>query len=199
MRQCPTCGTEYPESLDGCPGCAAPASEVHRCSRCHEDFRDADACPACGVARAEFACDAHGDRQADGRCVACGTALCGECSASDRPAHLCAQHRTVVVIEGWAQVYSTTSEFEGQLVSENLRAEGIEAQIYSQKDNMFSVDLGELSIVRVLAPVIEYEHALEVIRDHMDSEGEVAFACPSCGEAYDHGARECTGCGASLV
>jgi predicted RNA-binding Zn-ribbon protein involved in translation (DUF1610 family) len=38
-----------------------------------------------------------------------------------------------------------------------------------------------------------------VIREHMDTAGEVVFACPSCGEAFDPGARECTGCGASLA
>lgn len=125
--------------------------------------------------------------------------VCRQCRSGDSRAFLCEQHANVTVIQGWAQIYTTTREFEAQLLRDNLGAEGIDARIFSQRDNMLSVDLGELSIVRVLAPVIEYEHALQVIRDHMDSEGEVAFACPVCGEAYDHGARECTGCGTSLV
>lgn len=112
---------------------------------------------------------------------------------------LCESHSSVVVIQGWAQIYSTTREFEAQLLRENLTAEGLDARTFSQKDNMLSVDLGELSIVRLLVPAWEYDRALEVIRTHMDTAGEVTFACPSCGEAYEPGAESCTECGESLV
>jgi predicted RNA-binding Zn-ribbon protein involved in translation (DUF1610 family) len=33
----------------------------------------------------------------------------------------------------------------------------------------------------------------------MDTEGEVVFACPSCGEVYEPGAESCTSCGAQLA
>jgi hypothetical protein len=197
MPICPTCGREYPDEHDGCPHCAADAPVV-KCERCGERYRGADACPACGAARETLACAEHPDREAAGRCVVCGRAVCDECRVDDRYAFLCREHEGVMVIEGWAQVYSAPNEFEAQLLRENLRAEGIDAQIYSQRDTSFSVDLGELSIVRLLVPVWEYEHALHVIREHMAAEGDVAFACPSCGEAYEPGARECTGCGAAL-
>ena len=131
--------------------------------------------------------------------MVCGRALCEECRGREGRIALCADHAGVTVIEGWAQVYSATSNFEAQLLRENLKAEGIDAQIYSQRDSAFSVDLGELSIVRLLVPVWEYEHALGVIREHMDTAGEVVFACPACGEAFDPGARECTGCGGPLA
>lgn len=199
MAHCPTCETEYPDSQHECPACAAADGPVHRCARCGEDYRGGDACPACGVLREPTACATHAERQADGRCVVCGQALCSECAGTDRRVQLCDRHRDITVIEGWAQVYSPTTEFEAQLLRDNLRAEGIDAQIYSQRDRVFSVDLGELSIVRLLVPVWEYENALALIREHMDSGGEVAFACPGCGEAYEPGAAECIGCGSSLA
>ncbi len=96
-------------------------------------------------------------------------------------------------------MYSATTEWEAQLLRENLRAEGLEAQIYSQKDHIYPVDIGELSIVRILVPVWEYGAALRIIREHMDSGGEVVFACPACGEPYDGGARSCAACGAVLA
>ncbi len=129
----------------------------------------------------------------------CGTAVCEACRKGEAQGALCPAHAGVPVIEGWAQVYSTTGEFEAQLLRENLQAEGIDAQVFSQRDSTFSVDIGELSIVRLLVPVWEYEPAIRIIRDHMDAEGEVAFACPSCGEAYETNARECTACGAALA
>jgi hypothetical protein len=144
-------------------------------------------------------CDLHPDRQAVGRCVVCGRGVCGECRRGEGRAILCADHSEVMVIQGWAQIYSTTSEFEAQLLRDNLQAEDMEARIFSQKDNMLSVDLGELSIVRILVPAWEYERAAEIIRQHMDAEGEVTFACPACGEAYDPGTQVCGSCGADLV
>ena len=170
-----------------------------RCAACNTEYEgELDACPACGATAGGVACETHPDREATGRCVVCGRPLCPECRADGGRAFLCERHRSVNVIEGWAQAYSTTSEVEAQLICDNLRAEGIEARIFSQRDRAFSLDLGELSIVRLLVPVWEYEPALEVIRSHMDTSGEVAFACPSCGEPYAPGASECAACGAAL-
>ena len=198
MQVCSTCSHEFDESLNECPGCGASAGEIHRCTRCEERYRGSDACPACGHLREEVACDRHADRTAKGRCVICGRALCSDCREGDARAYLCEDHASITVIEGWAQVYSTASEFEASLVRENLESEGIDARIFSQRDRIFSVDLGELSIVRILVPVFSYDAVLGLIRDHMDTGGEVAFACGACGEAFEPGARECTACGAPL-
>jgi len=198
MTACVECGTEYLEGAPTCPGCGV-ALEVFECARCGEEFDVSDACPACGLGRAPFPCAVHGDLAAEGRCVICGTALCKECAAGSGRVHSCVAHREVPVIQGWAQVYSNADEFEAQLLRDNLIAEGIDARIFSQKDNMFSVDLGELSIVRLLVPAWAYEQAERIIRDHMDAEGEVAFACPSCGEAFEPGVATCAACGADLA
>lgn len=203
MPDIPTPNDDQTEILPApdAPGAASREApgEAFRCARCETEYEGADACPACGTLRVEARCETHPDRAAAGRCVICGRAICADCQAGDRDAFLCEEHRTVRMIEGWAQVYSTTGELEAQLLRENLRAEGIEAQTYSQKDHIYPVDLGELSIVRVMVPVWEYGAALEVIRDHMDTEGEVVFACPSCGEAYEPGAESCASCGAPLA
>jgi rubrerythrin len=177
---------------------AADEETVWVCARCSTEYTDSDACPACGELRVPVPCEDHPERMAEGRCVICGRAVCDDCRAEDRNACLCLDHRTVPIIQGWAQVYSTASELEARLLRENLQAEGIDAQVYSQKDRSFTVDLGELSIVRLLVPVPEYRVAFDLIRQHMDTDGEVVFACPECGEPYEPGARECAACGATL-
>lgn len=199
MQQCPICATEYDEGLARCPECGGDEVAVFHCPHCAEDYRGARGCPACGELRVPMACAAHPDVEGRGRCVICGVVLCSECASSHPRVYLCAEHAGVRVTEGWAEVYTTTTEFEAQLVRDNLRAEGIDSQIFSQRDNMFSVDLGELSIVRLLVPVWSYRDAVEVIRSHMDTGGEVAFACPACGEAFELGARECQACGGILA
>lgn len=197
MWRCEACESTFAEHYDSCPDCGAEPT-VFRCRRCGENFAEGDSCPACGQARTAFACDRHPDRTADGRCVVCGTALCPTCRHGDR-ALLCGEHRAVPIIQGWAQVYSTASEFEAQLLRENLAADGIEARIFSQRDKMLSVELGELSIVRLLVPAYDYLRALGFISSHMDRDGEVSFACPACGEAFEGGDSSCTACGNPLL
>ncbi len=199
MPEIPIPDEDRTELLPATSETGAAPLDVYRCPRCETEYEGADACPACGTLEAAVACEAHPDRSAAGRCVICGRALCEECREAEREPFLCEDHREVRMIEGWAQVYSTTGEIEAQLLRENLRAEGIDAQTFSQKDHIYPVDLGELSIVRVMVPVWEYGAALETIRDHMDTVGEVMFACPSCGEAYESGAEACAACGAPLA
>ena len=58
-------------------------------------------------------------------------------------------------------------------------------EVLSQKDRSFGVELGDLSPVRVLVPAYDYLEATRVLGQHMDDAGEVVFACPSCGEAFN--------------
>jgi hypothetical protein len=196
MPSCSECGSEYPSGAGECPLCGA--QEV-RCSRCGETHSDPDACSACGALRVQHRCASHPDTFAEGRCVVCGRLVCRVCQQGPGRVFLCHDHARIGLIQGWAQIYSTTSEFEAQLLRENLLAEGMDAQIFSQKDQMLSVDLGDLSIVRLLVPARQYERARAVIRSHMDAVGEVAFACPGCGEAYEPGSGVCGSCGSTLT
>jgi hypothetical protein len=59
--------------------------------------------------------------------------------------HACPDHRAVPVIEGWAQIYTTSDTVEADLIKENLQSEGVDAAVLSQKDRSFNVDLGDLS------------------------------------------------------
>lgn len=186
--------TDFPR---GTPVPGEGPEEVFRCARCEQEYEGADACPACGTLHVEAECGTHPGQAARGRCVICGDLLC-EHDRKDTP-WLCPAHENLRIIEGWVQVYSTTGEFEALLLRDNLQAEGVDAQIFSQKDHIYPVEMGELSIVRLMVPVWQYAPALELIREHMDTEGEVVFACPACGEAYETGATACTACGAPLT
>ncbi|HEX6071036.1 MAG TPA: hypothetical protein VFZ18_14470, partial [Longimicrobiaceae bacterium] len=111
MQHCPICGTDFPEEMAECPTCGGQDGPVHRCANCGEEYQGSDACPACGSLREPVPCQVHPERRANDRCVACGQALCEECRSSDRRAALCPEHAGLLVIEGWAQVYSATSDF----------------------------------------------------------------------------------------
>ncbi|MDP9347800.1 MAG: DUF2007 domain-containing protein [Gemmatimonadota bacterium] len=191
---------QNPELPEQAPEAGDPTEVMtYRCARCETEYEGTGACPACGLLRDPEACEAHPQESARGRCVICGRTVCEGCQECGTDPYLCAQHAAIPIIQGWAQVYTTSDEFEMQLLRDNLQAEGVDAQIYSQKSHTYPVDMGDLAVVRLMVPVWEYERAQEVVRGHMDTEGEVLFACPNCGEAYEAGAAVCGNCGSPLA
>jgi hypothetical protein len=170
------------------------------CPHCEEMIAaDSEACPACGYLLVDTVCEKHPEREADGLCVICGRAVCEECNQPQGRHFVCEEHADVPLISGWAQVYSAADDVQAELIRENLIAEGISARVLSQRDHFsFSVDLGDLNQVRVLVPAYDYQAARQLIATHRDSEGEVAFACPACGEAYEPGDISCAACGTPL-
>jgi len=175
----------------------ASAGSSYTCENCGTEYAEGDSCPACGALREPVPLDGDPSRTARWRCVICGRAVADPLEGGE-PAR-CEEHCTVPVIEGFAQVYTNNNAFAAQLLVDNLRAEGLDAILYSQTDRSFPMDLGELSIARVLVPGFQYQQALELVREYMDSEGEVVFACPGCGEVYEPGQETCASCGGALT
>jgi hypothetical protein len=171
-----------------------------RCPRCEQQVAAGEpACPACGHLHGNpEPCERHPDQQAFGICVVCGDAVCGQCNDGDSLHFSCPDHAAIPIIEGWAQVYTTSDTVEAHLIKENLQNEDLEAAVLSQKDRSFNVDLGDLSPVRILVPAFEYLDAMKVLAAHMDFQGEVLFACPACGERFEGREATCRSCGAEL-
>lgn len=200
MTTCPECGVSVTELHARCLRCGHDLAEQTRtCDNCGETIAaDAEACPACGHLAVPAQCDEHG-RVALGRCAVCSRILCEEEDRGGGRYHLCEDHADVPVIEGWAEVHSAPSDVEAHLIEENLRADGIDARVLSQKDHFsIPVEFGDLSRVRVLVPVYMYGAARQLIEDHSDSVGDVRFACPNCGEPYESGAAVCGTCGEAV-
>jgi hypothetical protein len=173
-----------------------------RCSHCEVEFDAGEAvCPACGhIHEGSASCARHSFREANGACVICGDPVCDEeCNATAGRVHYsCPDHREVPVFEGWAQIYTTSDNIEADLIKENLTSEGLTAEVLSQKDRSFNVDMGDLSPVRILVPAYEYDEAKRLLDAHKDGRGEVLFACPACGEPFETGEAACRACGAAL-
>jgi len=170
------------------------------CPHCHETIADdAQSCPACGHLFEPRTCDRHADREAKGVCAICATAVCEECNHPQSAHYLCERHANIPMRQGWAQVYSTNDDMEAELIRDNLQADGIDAQVLSQKDHFaLPVDLGDLAQVRVLVPAYDWEVAEQLITGHLDHDGEINFACPNCGEPYGEGETVCASCGEAL-
>jgi hypothetical protein len=195
MTECPECGAVVAEGHASCPTCGHDLRDrTRRCDHCGETIaEDAPVCPACGHLATPAACDRHPDRSAPGQCALCGTVLCEEeCEAGTREYHKCREHAGVTVIEGWAEVLSIPDEVEAKLIEENLRADGIEARLLSQKDHSaFPVEFGDLARVRVLVPTYAYEEADRILAAHRDAVGEVSFGCPQLRRAATRRVTRC--------
>jgi len=181
MATCPECGSIAPDSFGECPTCGSSLTaellaEAEPCARCGENIAsDATSCPACGHLRSLRSCETHADQNAEGECVVCGRGLCDACNHGGKH-FLCENHRTVSLLQGWAQVYSTTDDLEAQLIRDNLQAEGLDARVLSQKDHFsVPVDMGDLSPVRVLVPAFLYSDACRLLQQHTNASGEVRF------------------------
>ncbi len=219
MANCPACGANVPTDARACPGCGAaippePTAEIGaapdgpeatgatmECPNCGATVpEEAEACPACGRLQAAAPCEQHPDRPGVGACVVCGRVLCDGCNEGKGREFICDVHKDVEIVEGWAEVYSTGDDIEADLIRDNLRAEGIDAQVLSQRDHYgITIAMGDLAVVRVLVPAYEYEDAMRSLAEHEDSTGEVAMACPACGTPFQAGETTCGACGASLV
>jgi Double zinc ribbon/Putative prokaryotic signal transducing protein len=200
MVECRECGAAAPDGATTCERCGASLAALRTCPNCEQEYETTEpSCPACGHLAEAAGCAVHGDRTAPGACVVCGRAVCEECDRSEDVHYICPEHADIPVIEGWAQVYTTSSDMEAELIKENLQADGVDAEVLSQKDHTLTVDFGDLSPVRLLVPAYDYMRARELIERHKDAAGEVQFACPQCGEAYDPGEETCASCGASLI
>jgi hypothetical protein len=183
MTTCPECGSTAPDSFAQCPTCGASMSDEASfvapvtCEHCGESIAgDSDACPACGELREARQCSKHAERAAAGQCVVCSSAVCETCNHGGDKHYLCETHKSIPVVEGWAQIYTTSDDIEAQLIRENLEAEGVDARVLSQKDHFsLPVDLGDLSPVRVLVPAYAYEDAQRLLAEHRDASGDVAF------------------------
>ncbi|MBA3969077.1 MAG: DUF2007 domain-containing protein [Gemmatimonadetes bacterium] len=103
------------------------------------------------------------------------------------------------MIEGWTEVYAPGDEVEAQLLEGALRAEGIDAQVYSQQDHVYPVHVGELGRIRLLVPNDKVERALQIVREYLAIGSTMAPTCPSCGQPYEPGDPACPACGASLT
>ncbi|HNF86989.1 MAG TPA: hypothetical protein PLC94_10255 [bacterium] len=69
------------------------------------------------------------------------------------------------LIEGWAVVKTVSYEHQAELISDQLQSAGIENTVFSQKDSVNTVWVGDLSEIKILVPQDKLQDALDVCKD----------------------------------
>lgn len=116
---CPNCS--YPVKLEMVPNAE---EEIHFCLNC-------------GAAVSTIAgieCSNHPDVTAIGACVVCGMPVCGDCAVTSEKKLFCNDHSHVVLLEKYARLGVSDSEFDADIIVGNLKAGGISVKIFSPKE-----------------------------------------------------------------
>ncbi|MEM1057503.1 MAG: DUF2007 domain-containing protein [Bacteroidota bacterium] len=67
--------------------------------------------------------------------------------------------------EGWIAAFSTSTDFEADLVRDRLDEAGVSAVVLTKRDHAFNLNVGDLSPVYVMVPPDEAERAAEVLSE----------------------------------
>jgi len=174
MPFCPQCGYQYKEGTTVCPDCSEPlvAGELLSCEFCLEHLdQEQKFCPNCGMLQAamieegdEVECENHPEMDAVGICVVCGKPVCGDCAVKRQGRILCENDEHISIAQGWAVVCTMSTEYEAQMVRANLETAGIQCLVFSQRDHVYFLTVGDMATVNVMVPKERFFEAQEFLR-----------------------------------
>ncbi len=185
MSYCPNCLSEYQEGINECKECALPLIEgsPQFCPKCEEYFPEEDTfCDHCGVilpvpeGRDVPECENHPEQSAVGGCIICGKPLCGECANEIEGKYFCTDDTHYNLHQDYVVAYTTSTDYEADMIKANLDGAGIDAYIFNQHDHVYFLNMGVLAQVNVMVPKSQIEKAQEIIisifEDHTQDDVE---------------------------
>lgn len=143
------------------------------CEFCSERLgADLKFCRHCGMLQAclldedeEIACENHRGVEAVGMCVVCGKIVCGDCAIKRQHRIFCENDEHVRFAQDWAVAYTTGTEYEAQMVRDNLEGAGMPCLVFSQRDHVYFLTIGNLAVVNVMVPKHLLGQARKLLRD----------------------------------
>jgi hypothetical protein len=112
----------------------------------------------------EVECENHPEMEAIGICVICGKPVCGDCAVRRQGRVLCENDEHTKIAQGWAVVYTTSTDYEAQMVRANLENAGIPCLIFSQRDHVYFLTVGDMAVVNVMVPNQRLNEARDFLR-----------------------------------
>lgn len=157
-------------------------------------------CHVCGAAPEPPRCHWHPDAPADADCLLCERPLCLRCRRGTGSSALCSEHAGLRVFPGgWVEAYESAHEIQIHLLAEALRGQGIDARVLSQKDHVYVVSVGHLSVLRIVVPAAAYAAARAALAGDLGVAVDPPPLCPNCSSPYVEGQSRCPECGIVLT
>jgi hypothetical protein len=180
MPYCPQCHTEFQADANECSDCLIPLVEGKPlfCPNCEEFVtKDDTFCDNCGIilpkipAEEAPECENHPDVEAIGGCVVCGKPVCEECATEQNGRIFCENDDHLNMHQGFVVAYTTSTDYEAEMIKSNLEGAGIHATVFNQHDHVYFTNMGMLALVNVMVPRAQLEDAQEIIMALLDNEG----------------------------
>jgi hypothetical protein len=180
MPYCPQCHVEYQPGSSDCVDCQIPLVEGIPifCPNCKEFVHDDDTfCDNCGVIQPREEdgdwpeCETHPDRDAIGGCVICGKPVCDTCTTRHNGRIFCDNDDHLNMHQGFVISYTTSTDYEAEMIKANLEGAGINAVIFNQHDHVYFTNMGALAQVNVMVPRAQIDEAQDIIAALLSEEG----------------------------
>lgn len=177
---CPQCLTEYQPDMKECGDCLIPLVEGTPlfCPNCEEFVTVDDTfCDNCGTllpripAEEAPECENHPDVSAIGGCVICGKPVCEECAHEQNGRMFCENDEHLNLHQGFVVAYTTSTDYEAEMIKANLAGAGIHAMVFNQRDHVYFTNMGMLALVNVMVPRSQLEEAEEIIAALLEDDG----------------------------
>lgn len=167
MPECHQCGAEYDGTPEVCPQCGTTVTGLIECRNCKEQIQaEAEYCPVCGelqIDDEDIECENHPDAPAVAVCIICGKPVCKKCRKIKMNKTFCDEDKHIRVYQSWAIAYTSSTEYEAEMVKANLENAGIEAMIFNQQDHAYFFTVGSMARVNVMVPNDRVNEAKKVI------------------------------------
>lgn len=91
--------------------------------------------------------------------------------------------------EGWISIFESGTDYEADLVRDRLDAEGLPAVVFTRRDHVFPVNIGDLARVHVMVPLEHADDARAILATPPVSGKELTEAAlnadPNAPDAHD--------------
>lgn len=173
MPLCPRCGDDYVTGAAVCPECGENLllGNPRFCEYCDSQIDgEAEYCIHCGIVfekeeeTTTIECEIHAGVRAVGVCIVCGKPVCCECARYKKGKVFCDNDEHVKIYQNWAVVYSSSAEYEAEMVKANLELSGVKALVLSQVDHTYFIPMSRLAVVNVMVPKDQLSKAREVLK-----------------------------------
>lgn len=174
MPYCRNCGYEYLKGVTICPDCNLELSEgcPILCFNCEELLEEKNIlCTHCGYIQSELLkddqdimCEVHPKVEATGICVICKKAICSDCAVEKNGILFCDDDSHIKLSQDWAVAFTTSTDYEADMIKANLEGAGIPTMVFSQRDHAYFLIIGEMAIVNIMVPKERLNEAKEYIK-----------------------------------
>lgn len=105
--------------------------------------------------------------------------------------------------QGWTTVFTSSTDYEADLVRDRLDASGLKAVVLTKRDHMFNLTVGDFARVYVLVPPEEVDAARAILAEAPLTDAELEAAAlaadPGAPDAYDPRRQAMLDTGADVI